>query len=220
MTVPSTPKISITNTDNRQIDNLRIAVSFLIDGKPHFDYEDHGTFNRVVTDGLNAMNGKWNGNYFEGNFLYTKGSQSTQYVLLNIEKALAATDVSGWDDPGTVLPSITIIKEDGRNITGLRVAADFTIDGKPHHDYEDLGNFDRTYGLELNGMNGTWDGSKYVGNFLRLNYSGVDTEIDQGVLTFLNIFVICCLVVAAVASAISRELLLHQGGGWQLRQLI
>jgi len=69
-------------------------------------------------------------------------------------------------------------------------------------------------------MNGTWDGSKYVGNFLRLNYSGVDTEIDQGVLTFLNIFVICCLVVAAVASAISRELLLHQGGGWQLRQLI
>ena len=69
MTVPSGPKISITNTDNRQFDNLRIAVLFLIDGKPHFDYEDHGTFNRVVTDGLNATNGTWDGQNFVDNFL-------------------------------------------------------------------------------------------------------------------------------------------------------
>jgi alpha-galactosidase len=78
MTVAGTPKIAITNTDNREIDNLRIAVSFLINGQPHFDYEDHGTFNRVVTDGLNAENGKWDGTNWVGNFLYTKASQSTQ----------------------------------------------------------------------------------------------------------------------------------------------
>src|SRR5262249_24746080 len=106
--------------------------------------------NRLVTEGLNAINGTWNGSYFQGNFLYTKSSQSTQKVLDDIEKALAATDTSGWNDPGTVLPEITILKEDGRNITGLRVAADFTINGQPHHDYEDIGNFDRTYGLVLN----------------------------------------------------------------------
>src|SRR5215831_17564734 len=124
MTVPSTPKISITNTDNRQIDNLRIAVSFLIDGKPHFDYEDHGTFNRVVTDGLNAMNGRWDGTNFVGNFLYTKDSQSIREIQIKIDQALAATDPTGWGAPNNIIPEIMILKEDGRNITGLRIAAD------------------------------------------------------------------------------------------------
>src|SRR5262249_40457436 len=124
MTVFSTPKIAITNTDNRQIDNLRIAVSFLIDGRPHFDYEDHGTFNRVATDGLNAINGTWNGSYFAGNFLYTEGSQSTEQVYLTAEKALAETnDPTGWNDVPDVVPQITIMKVDARDITGLRVAA-------------------------------------------------------------------------------------------------
>ena len=220
MTIAATPKIAITNTDNRQIDNFRIAVAFLINGQPHFDYEDHGTFNRVATDGLNAVNGKWDGKNWVGNFLYTEASQSTQKVLLDTEKALAATDTAGWNDPGTVLPQITIIKEDGRGITGLHVAADFTINGQPHTDYEDIGPFDRHYGLVLNAMNGTWDGTKWVGNFLRAQYSGVETQIDPGLLTFLNVLVILCLAAADALAVAEQELGAHQGGGWQLRQLI
>ena len=220
MTVAATPKIAITNTDNREIDNLRIAVSFLINGEPHFDYEDHGTFNRVVTDGLNAENGKWDGTNWVGNFLYTEASQSTQKVLLDTEKALAATDASGWSDPGTVVPQITIMKEDRRDITGLRVAADFTINGQPYSDHEDIGPFDRTYGLVLNGMNGTWDGTKWVGNFLRTQYSGFETQIDPGLLTFLNVLVILCLAAADALAVAEHELGARQGAGWTLRQLI
>jgi len=33
-------------------------------------------------------------------------------------------------------------------ITGLRVTADFTINGQPYTDYEDIGPFDRHYILE------------------------------------------------------------------------
>jgi hypothetical protein len=222
MTIAGTPKIAITNTDTREIDNLRISITFLINGQPHFDYEDHGTFNRVVTDDLNAENGTWNGSSWAGNFLYTKGSQSTQKVYLDTEQALAEADPSGFgfDDPGPVLPQITIMKEDGRDITGLRLAADFTINGQPHTDYEDIGPFDRHYGLVLNAMNGTWDGTKWVGNFLSTQYSGFDTEMDPGLLTFLNILCVFCLLGAAAVGVASQELGASRGGSWQLRQLI
>jgi hypothetical protein len=139
MTIPATPKRAITNTDNREIDNLRIAVSFLINGQPHFDYEDQGTFNRVIVDGLNAENGKWDGTNWVGNFLYTESSQSTHQIWLDADKALAAADPTGFEGADPVLPQITIMKEDGRDITGLRVAADFTINGEPYTDYEDIG---------------------------------------------------------------------------------
>ena len=105
-------------------------------------------------------------------------------------------------------------------ITGLRVTADFTINGQPYTDYEDIGPFDRHYFLELNGMNGSWNGSKWVGNFLRAQYSGVETQIDPGLLTFLNVLVILCLAAADALAVAEQELGAHQGGGWQLRQLI
>jgi len=99
-------------------------------------------------------------------------------------------------------------------ITGLRVTADFTINGQPYTDYEDIGPFDRHYFLELNGMNGSWNGSKWVGNFLATKGSGFDTQIDPGLLTFLNILVIICMagnVAAAVAGAAIQ--IKHGGDG-------
>jgi hypothetical protein len=112
------------------------------------------------------------------------------------------------------------MKEDGRDITGLRVAADFTINGQPYTDYEDIGQFDRTYGLVLNGWNGTWDGTKWVGNFLSTQYSGFDTEIDPGLATFLNVVIILCLGGVGAFDAARGEFALQVGGGWTLRQLI
>ena len=113
MTIPAAPKISITNTDNRQIQNLRLAVLFVTDGAPHFDFEDQGTFDRVTTDGLDATRpgGTWNGSNWVGNSLYTKGSQSTHAVLAAINQELAKADDS-WSDAGDapILPEITIIR--------------------------------------------------------------------------------------------------------------
>ena len=222
------PVITITNTDKRQIDNLRLSATFLINGQPYYDYEDHGTFNQVGVDGLSGENGKWNGSQWVGNFLHSESSQSTGAFLRTLNQAEAQTGYDPWppqDEP--ILPNITIVNEDGRGITGLRVTADFTINGQPYTDYEDIGPFDRHYFLELNGMNGSWNGSKWVGNFLATKGSGFDTQIDPGLLTFLNILVIICMagnVAAAVAGAALQ--IKHGGdgdsagsGGWTLSQV-
>ena len=69
-------------------------------------------------------------------------------------------------------------------------------------------------------MNGTWNGSKWVGNFLSTQYSSFDTEIDPGVLTFLNVLIILCLGGAGAFDAAKGEYVLQAGGSWTLRQLI
>jgi hypothetical protein len=203
------PKISITNTDPRQIDNLRLSANFLINGQPYYDYEDHGTFNQVGVDGLSGENGKWNGSQWAGNFLHTEGSQSIKAFVSTLNQALTQASVAtgGNEDtwpnavPNPVYPEITIVNEDGRGITGLRVTADFTINGQPYTDYEDIGNFDRHYFLVLNGMNGKWNGTKWVGNFLATKGSGFDTQIDPSLLAFLNALVTICMVGNVIAAA-------------------
>jgi hypothetical protein len=66
------------------------------------------------------------------------------------------------------------------------------VPAQPYTDYEDIGPFDRFYGLVLNGENGTWNGTKWVGNFLKTQYSGFNTQIDPGLLTFLNVLFYIC----------------------------
>ena len=221
----TSPKIAITNTDKRQIDNLRLSVTFLINGQPHYDYEDHGTFNQVCVDRVYAYGGKWNGSQWVGDFLHTESSQSTQAFLQTLNKAEAQTGYDPSDN--TVLPNITIVNEEPRPITGLRVTADFTINGQPYTDYEDIGNFDRHYILELNGMGGTWNGTKWVGNFLATKGSGFDTTINPGLLTFLNILVIIGMAANAVAAVAGAADEIKRGfdgespgqGGFKLSQV-
>jgi len=50
----------------------------------------------------------------------------------------------------------------------LRIAASFTISGNPHYVYQDIGDFNSHFVLELNAHNATWDGSKWIGNLLSL----------------------------------------------------
>ena len=228
MTVDSTPKIAIVKTDTREIDNLRLSVTFLINGQPYYDFEDQGTFSRVTNDGLTGENGTWNGSQWVGNFLHAENSQSPEYVYNTSTEAYYNVDPTGFDPPSPVSPQITIVNEDTRAITGLRVTADFTINGQPYTDYEDIGPFDRFYGLVLNGENGTWDGTKWVGNFLNTQYSGFNTQIDPGLLTFLNVLFYICYVVDPVAGAIAAgnairrgfDEVAGQGGTWSLGQLI
>jgi hypothetical protein len=68
----TSPKIAITNTDKRQIDNLRLSVTFLINGQTYYDYEDHGTFNQVSVDRVYAYGGAWNGSQWVGDFLHAE----------------------------------------------------------------------------------------------------------------------------------------------------
>jgi hypothetical protein len=226
----TSPKIAITNTDKRQIDNLKLSVTFLINGQPYYDYEDHGTFNQVCVDRVYAYGGEWNGSQWVGDFLHSESSQSTQAFLQTLRQAEAQANYDPWPPDDTILPNITIVNEEPRAITGLRVTADFTINGQPYTDYEDIGNFDRHYILELNGMNGSWNGTKWVGNFLSTKGSGFDTTINPGLLTFLNILVIICMAanVIAAAKGVSDQIRGGvdgenlggaQGGGFKLSQV-
>jgi hypothetical protein len=212
-TVPSQPRIAITKTDGRDIHNLSVWTTFFIDGKAHYAKFDIGDFNMMTTIGLNAHNGTWTGTYFAGNFLYSEGSKTPYQVWLGIDKAISSSD--SWDDPGPVpQPEIEILNEDGRDITGMRVYAEFTIDGATHYDYEDIGVFDHMYGLTLNGANGTWtDGWYFSGNFLATQYSGYETQMDPGLMSFLDALCIICQG--------GTYLLGESGGsGWTFRQLM
>ena len=232
----ASPKIAITNTDKRQIDNLKLSVTFYINGQPYYDYEDHGTFNQVCVDHVYAWGGKWNGSQWVGDFLHTESRQSTQAFLQTLNQAVAQASVQtggnedNWankGDGGPILPNITIVNEEPRAITGMRVQADFTINGQQHTDYEDIGNFDRHYFLELNGMNDSWNGTKWVGNFLSTKGSGFDTTINPGLLTFLNVLVIIAMAANAAAAVAGAADQIKRGfdgespgqGGFKLSQV-
>jgi hypothetical protein len=220
----TSPQIAILKSANesREIDNLRLSVTFMINGQQHFDYEDHGTFNQVCVDRVYAYGGKWNGSRWVGDFLHTEGSQSTGAFLQTLKQALEQVSVQtgGNEDDwaqtqlvnGPIYPQITIVNEEPRAITGMRVQADFTINGQPYTDYEDIGPFDRIYYLELTGMNGTLKDGKWVGNFLSTTNSGFNTTIPAGLLTFLNILVIICTAGNAVAAAAGAATQIKHGG--------
>jgi len=194
---------------------------------------DNGTFNDIATYGLNALNGTWDGSHWTGNFLTPMGSkQSLQGAINTINKALAETNSDeDWEqiNGGPMLPNITIMNNDGRAIMGMRVIAEFEINGQPHSDYEDIGSFDQHYGLVLNGMNGTLGSNGWwEGNFLRTQYHGFDTQIDPHLLTFLNVFFIICMAANAVAAVAGAAGEIRRGfdgggpggGGWSLGQQI
>jgi hypothetical protein len=227
-------KISITKSMNepREIDNLQITVWFQINGQTYFDYESQGTFNNVQTDGLTGEGGTWNGSQWTGNFLHKAGSQSIQGAINTINKALVETGSDeDWEtaNGGPMYPNIQITNEDGRAITKLYINVEFSIAGQYYTDTLFLGDFDQTYGLTLTGMGGTLGSNGWwTGNFLTIQYQGVDTEINRTLLTFLNVLVIICQVanVAAAVAGAAGEIRRGfdggspEGGGWSLGQQI
>ena len=62
--------------------------------------------------------------------------------------------------------NVIIANTDTRPITDLRVTADFQIAGAAYTDWEDVGTFDKTITLALDGWRGKWIGSHYTGNML------------------------------------------------------
>ena len=205
MTDMNTPRISITNYDPREIDNLQITVWFQINGQTYFDYEAQGTFNNIQTNGLTGLGGTWNGSQWVGNFLHKTGSQSLAATIRTIEKVLADTN-SPYDvdyvNGGPVVPNLQIVHEDERPITKLCINAEFSIAGENYTDTLFLGDFNQQYGLALTGMGGT-KGSNgwWTGSFLSVQYAAPNDTSNAPLRTFLS----SCLWLFCVAGAIAAE---------------
>jgi alpha-galactosidase len=133
--------VVITNTDTRSITDLSVTVDFQINGSAHSDNESAGNFDKSLIMDLDGWRGNWDGSRYTGDFLYLRSARGGA-------------------------KTVTIHKVDGRAVTNLRVSVNFKINGSPHYDYEDVGNLSGLTNLVLNGNGGTWDGSKWVGDFL------------------------------------------------------
>ncbi|MFI7600235.1 glycoside hydrolase family 27 protein [Actinoplanes sp. NPDC049681] len=135
--------VRITKTDPRTITGLRVRTEFLINDEWHDDFEDTGTLDHSTTLSLDGNGATWNGSRWVGDLLRTTGSTAGPAV-------------------------VTVTRTDPRPIYGVRVSVTFTVGGQPHYDYEDLNLLSGTANLQLNANGGTWNGSQWVGDFLRI----------------------------------------------------
>jgi alpha-galactosidase len=135
--------IRITKTDSRTVTGLQIRTEFLISDEWHDDFEDVGTFDRSVTLSVDGNGATWNGSRWVGDLLRTTGSTAGPAV-------------------------VTVNRTDSRPIYGIRVHATFTVDGQPHYDYEEVNLLSGTVDLQLSATGGSWNGTQWVGDFLRV----------------------------------------------------
>ncbi|WP_067501177.1 glycoside hydrolase family 27 protein [Actinoplanes sp. TFC3] len=135
--------IRITKTDSRAVSNLQVRTEFLVNDEWHDDFEETGTLDHSTTLNLNGNGATWNGSRWTGNLLTTAASTTGPAV-------------------------VTINRTDPRTIYGIRVHATFTVGGEPHYDFEELNLLSGTANLQLNANGGTWNGTQWVGDFLRV----------------------------------------------------
>lgn len=135
--------VRITKTDPRAITDLQVRTEFLINDDWHDDFENTGTLDHSTTLNLNGNGATWNGSRWIGDLLTTAGTAAGPAV-------------------------VTINRTDPRTIYGIRVNVTFTVEGQPHHDFEDLNLLSGTANLQLNANGGSWNGTQWVGDFLRV----------------------------------------------------
>jgi alpha-galactosidase len=136
--------VRITKTDSRTLTDLQIRTEFLVNDDWHDDVEATGTLDHSTTLNLDGNGATWNGTRWTGNLLTTGSSTAGPAV-------------------------VTINRTDPRTVYGIRVHATFTVDGQPHTDFEELNLLAGTANLQLNANGGTWNGTQWVGDFLRID---------------------------------------------------
>ena len=136
--------VRITKTDSRTLTDLQIRTEFLVNDDWHDDFETTGTFDHSTTLNVNGNGATWNGTRWTGNLLTTGSSTAGPAV-------------------------VTVNRTDPRTIYGIRVHATFTVDGQPHTDFEEVNLLSGTANLQLNANGGTWNGTQWVGDFLRID---------------------------------------------------
>jgi hypothetical protein len=62
-------------------------------------------------------------------------------------------------------------KLDPRELTAVTLEVNYKIDGEPHYDFEVLGDWDRSYELEIRQTAGTFSDGQYIGDFLHITSS-------------------------------------------------
>lgn len=136
-------KIVILDNDTREISDVKVAVEFYIDDAKHYDYENTGVWDNTKELSLFTEGGKYDGTQWLGDYLANSGSISG-------DKKIEITQL-----------------DYNRPISSARVYVDFWINGERHHDYEDIGPFNGTITLKLNGTGGRYNGTQWVGDFLK-----------------------------------------------------
>lgn len=134
--------INIINEDARGITDVKIGLDYYIDGTKHYDYENVGTLDGTIITSLQAAGGRNDGIHWIGDFLILKQKNSGEKKL-----SIANLEI--------------------RNVEDIRVHIDFKIDGKRHYDYEDVSDFNHITNLKLNAVGGTFNGIRWVGDFLK-----------------------------------------------------
>jgi hypothetical protein len=196
MAQPSNKTIQIFNGDDRPIENFRLWVEFNMDGSAHADYEDHGSFSDVIYDVLDDNSGTWDGNRWTGNYLWTAKRESRSQYNDEFLAKMPTDDWSKWAESQETQPFVRIENRHKTPITNLRIAASFTISGNPHYAFEDIGDFNSNYVLNLNAHNATWDGSKWTGKLLSL--VPPDTQSSSEIM-ILDIFYVIMVLFSAGA---------------------
>jgi hypothetical protein len=142
--------IHIAKIDTRTITDLQVGIAFDISFLGHFsDWQTIGDWTSNATlldlDGRKATS--FNGSAWVGDFLSFNSSFPR-------------------------VPEIVITNLDPRSLTNVRLSVSFKIGGQLHVDYEDTvfgfaiqGKYQTD--LVIDGSGGTWDGTEWVGNFLR-----------------------------------------------------
>lgn len=138
-------KIVIVNNESRPIQDVKVGVEFYINGSRHYDYESTGVWNNTKELSLFTEGGHYDGTQWLGDLLTNSG-----------------------DLPGDQKIEITQL-DYNKPISSMRVYVDFWINGVRHHDYEDIGAFNGTITLKLDGNGGSFDGVQWHGDFLRKN---------------------------------------------------
>lgn len=136
-------KIVILNNESRTIQDVKVAVEYYINGSKHYDYESTGVWNDTKELSLFTEGAHYDGTQWLGDLLTNSGN-------LPGDKKIEITQLD-YNVP----------------ISSMRVYVDFWINGARHHDYEDIGAFNGTITLKLDGNGGSFNGTQWNGDFLR-----------------------------------------------------
>lgn len=160
--------IIIEKTDTRAMSDLQCSLEFNYNNNNYYDWQNVGGVFPSSTEirwGVSVQNPShvWSctGGQCRGDGVYAEAQYNTSGQRLIIAKE---DDPNCYQDP---FPS-----DSGHNI---RVQCWFSINGAPHYDWEDFSSSEMPWcggndiRLILNGCNGSWNGSQWVGDFLRHN---------------------------------------------------
>jgi alpha-galactosidase len=141
--------VDVRVTDPRPVTGLSVTAEFAAVGDDHAATRDVGELDRHVGLALTGAGGAWDAaaGRWTGDFLTVTGR-----------------------DPGA--PGFTVTKTDPRPFHRLRITVRFSVDGQPHHDWQDVGSPVGPVRLRLDATGGSWDGSRWVGDFLRDDGAG------------------------------------------------